>query len=244
MLRLILVALFLVIYFIFSIPFWGVTWIIGRFNKDAKDRINYSCVQWAFGIVYRLSGVKPVIQGLENIPKDTAVLYIGNHQSIFDVVMTYHLAPGITGFMAKDNIRKIPFLSRWMKLTYCLFLTRTDPRIDLKEIVKAIDYVKAGKSIFIFPEGTRTKTGEMNAFHEGSFKIATKSNCPIVPVAITGTRDIFENHMPFLKSSKVVISYGKPIILSELDAEQKKHLGVYCQGIIEEALKENEALMK
>ena len=242
MIRLIFAVLFVTIYLILSIPVWGINWLIGLKNKDLMDRINYKNVQWAFKWVYRISGIKPVVRGLENVPKDQAFLFVGNHQSIFDVVLCYHFAPGITGFMAKDVLKKVPLLSTWMKLTYCLFLTRTDPREDMKIILKAIEYVKAGKSMFIFPEGTRAKTGEMAAFHEGSFKVATKGGVPVVPVAITGTREIFEAHTPFIKRGTVVITYGEPVDIATLEGDDRKYPGVYFQNLISEMLVENEKI--
>ena len=82
--------------------------------------------------------------------------------------------------------------------------------------------IKSGISVFLFPEGTRSKTGKMGEFKDGGFKIATKSKAPVVPVGITGTNDILENHFPFIKSGKVIVSFGKPIYTTDMDrAEQK-----------------------
>jgi 1-acyl-sn-glycerol-3-phosphate acyltransferase len=98
--------------------------------------------------------------------------------------------------------------------------------------------MKNGISIFIFPEGTRNKHEEplLLPFKEGSFKMAEKSGCPIVPVALTNTREIFENHLPFVHPCKVIIEYGTPIHPNELSKEEKKHLGGYTQKMIEEML--------
>ena len=76
-------------------------------------------------------------------------------------------------------------------------------------------------------------------FKDGSFKIAQKTGCPIIPMALTGTADIFENHFPWLHSTEVKLTYGEPIILSELSKEDQKHIGVYCQNVIHEMLQEH-----
>lgn len=177
---------------------------------------------------------------MEHIPTDQAVLYIGNHRSYFDIVLSYSRCPGLTGYISKDLLEKVPILRAWMRRVYCLFLNREDPRQGLKTILTAIEYVKSGVSIFIFPEGTRAKTDEMLPFKEGSFKVATKTGCPIIPVAFTNTSAIFEDHVPFIRKARVVITYGEPILPSELAPEQKKHIGAYVQGIIADMLKENE----
>ncbi len=98
------------------------------------------------------------------------------------------------------------------------------------------EQVKAGYSIFISPEGTRNHGKEMLPFKEGSFKVAEKTGCAIIPVALTNTDDIFENHVPRVKATKVVIEFGKPIYPNQLDKEQRKKLGSYVQNIIKEML--------
>ncbi len=236
MLRTIISVLFVVIFLIVSIPIWLILLILGLFNKHAKDVWAYNIVAWAFGVVAFLSGVKYEVHGFENIPKDKSVLYIGNHQSFFDVILGYHLCPAVTGFMSKKTFEKVPLLNVWMKMNYCLFLTRTDPRQDLKLILKAQDFIKAGISIFIFPEGTRSKTGEMGTFHEASFKIATKTGCPIVPVAFTNTREVLEAHFPKIKSTRVIVTFCPPIDPGTLEGDDKKHVGAYVKGILQNQL--------
>ena len=236
MIRTIITLAFVVIFLIVSIPIWLILLIIGLFSKPTKDKLAYNIVAWAFGVVAFLSGVKYEVNGYENIPKDTAVLYIGNHQSFFDVVLGYHICPAVTGFLSKKTFEKVPLLNVWMHMNYCLFLTRTDPRQDLKLIIKAQEYIKQGISMFVFPEGTRSKTGEMADFHEASFKIATKTGCPIIPVSFTNTREVFEAHLPRLKKTHVIITFGQAIDPASLEGENKKHVGAYVKSIIEAQL--------
>ncbi len=236
MLRTILDILFITLFLIVSIPIWGILFILGLFNKSLKNKISYDIVAWAFGVVAFIAGVKYDVHGIENIPKNKSVLFVGNHQSFFDVVLGYHLCPAVTGFMSKESIKKVPLLNVWMILNYCLFLTRTDPRQDLKLILKAADYIKEGINIFIFPEGTRSKTGEMAQFHEASFKIATKAGCPIVPVCFTNTRQILEAHMPRIKRTHVIITFCPPVDPTTLTSDDKKHVGAYVHGLMEKQL--------
>ncbi len=236
MIRTIIVLLFVIIFLIISIPIWLVLAIIGLFNKPLKDKISFRIVAGAFHIVWWLSGVKPTVKGLEKVPTDKPVLYVANHLSFFDVILTYSLCPGVTGFLSKKTFEKVPLLNVWMHMNYCIFLTRTDPRTDLKLILKAIDYIKAGVSMFVFPEGTRSKDGTMADFHEATMKLATKTGCPVVPVAITGTRAILEDHLPAIKAGKVSITYCDPIDPAALTGDDKKYLGAYVKGIIEKQL--------
>ena len=242
MIRLLVIALFLIVFFIFSIPLYLIEWLIGKVNPHARDISSLRIVQGAFKIILFLSGCKLKVIGEEHVPKDEAVLYIGNHRSFFDVVITYARCPGLTGYLAKKEIEKVPFLSTWMRYLYCLFLDRKDIKQGLKTILTAIDHVKQGISIFIFPEGTRS-TGadqaELLPFHEGSFKVATKTDCLIVPVALTNTSQILEDHFPFIKSTQVTLEYGKPFRPSELSKEDRKVIGSYTRDIIQKMVKKN-----
>lgn len=243
MIRLIFVALFVVLFLIIGIPVLGIEWLIGKVSKKTMDYSSLRLVQWAFKMIIKLAGIELTVIGEENI-SEGPVLYIGNHRSFFDVPITYPRCPIRTGYIAKKEMEKVPLLSTWMKRLHCLFLNRNDLKQGLKTILTAIEKVKSGISICIFPEGTRNKNEDeldMLPFHEGSFKIAAKTNCPIIPMAISGSADIWENHFPRVKKTHVILEYGKPIYIDQLEKEDKKHLGAYTQNIIHEMLVKNKA---
>ncbi len=240
--RTIIVSLFLLIYAILSIPLYLVEFIIGKINPRAKVRSSQFLVAKAFRIVLFLSGTKFTVIGKENVPKE-AVLFVANHRSYFDIVLTYVTTPHLTGFVAKKEMRHIPCISHWMRYLNCLFLDRSDVRAGLKTILQGIENIKNGYSMFIAPEGTRNQEKEMLPFKEGSFKLAQKSGCPIVPIALTNTDDIFEKHSPWVRRAKVVIHYGEPINMKELSPEHQKHIGSYVQEIIRQMLAEDEKLL-
>lgn len=224
-----------------------VEWLIGKINKRAKDISSLRIVQWGFRVILWITGVKVTTIGLEKVPKDQPVLYVANHRSYFDILLISVRNHNLTGFVAKKELGKIPFLNIWMKYIYCLFLDRENIREGLKTILQAVEYVKSGISMVIFPEGTRNKAEDdldILPFHDGSFKIAQRSGCAVVPIAINNSCDIFEKHMPKLKTVKVVMEYCDPIILSDLPKEDQKRIGAYTQNIILEKLKKNQELVK
>lgn len=233
MIRLVGVFLFLVIYFIISLPIQLAELIIQKFNMDIRNKSSLSFVQWGLKCVMFISGVKLEVKGYENIPKDTPVLFVGNHNSFYDIIVTYPLMERPTGFVAKKEIKKVPFLSWWMYFVNCIFLDRSDPRAGLKSVLDAAGLIKKGISIFLFPEGTRSKDGNMLEFKDGGFKIATKSKCPIVPVGITGSADVFENHFPLIKSTKVTVTFAEPIYTADLSREETKGLSARVKGEIQ-----------
>ena len=239
MIRLIFVALFVVLFLIIGIPVLGIEWLIGKVSKKTMDYSSLRLVQWAFNMIIKLAGIELTVIGEENI-SEGPVLYIGNHRSYFDIIITYSRCPRLTGYIAKDTMGKVPLLNIWMKRLYCLFLDRTDMKKGLKTILTGIDQIKAGISMCIFPEGTRNKTAdEMLPFKAGSLKLSEKTGCPIVPMAITNSADILENHFPKVKPTHVILQYGTPIYLDQLSADDRKHLATYTQNTVHELLADN-----
>ena len=116
MIRSLLIVILIVAFLILSIPILIVEWIIGKFNPYARDISSLRIVQFMFKLILFIAGTKVTVIGEDRIPKDTPVLYVGNHRSYFDVVLTYARCPGLTGYVAKDSMKKIPLLSSW-----CIF---------------------------------------------------------------------------------------------------------------------------
>lgn len=241
MIRFILTAIVLLILLILACPLLLVCLILKYIAPKAEEKFIMGLIRWFMWNLYFVSGAKVTYKGVDNIPKDTGVLYIGNHNSYFDIIFTYYMLPGNVGYIAKKELEKVPIISWAMKLSYCLFLDRDNMKQGLAVILKAIEYVKKGVGIFIFPEGTRSKDGKMAEFKEGSFKIAQKSGCPIVPVAFSNTADVFEKHIPKIKAANVIIEFLPPIYPKDLDKEESKRIGKIVQNVIEEAVQKNNA---
>lgn len=241
--RLILTLLFLLLFFIISLPLLLIEFIIGLFNRKAQIASSQAIVVAAFRILLFICGVKRTVIGVENVPKGEPILYVSNHRSYFDIPVAYVTVPTLTGFVAKKEIARVPILRTWMRFLQCLFLDRNNIRQGLETILKAIEQIKAGYSIFISPEGTRNHGKDLLPFHGGSFKIAEKTGCAIVPVSISNADAVFENHMPWIRSAHIIIEYGKPVYIKDLPKQQQKSIGSYVQGIIRDTLEKNSRLL-
>lgn len=243
MIRVSLVALFLVIYFILFLPLMLFEFILRKFNMRASVTSSQAFVRFNFKIVLFITGTKVTVKGLENIPKDQPVLFVSNHRSLADIPVAYTTLPVNAGFIAKKEMEHIPGLSWWMRLLNCQFIDRENIKEGMKTILKGIELIKDGYSIFIAPEGTRSKTDDMLPFKEGSLKMAEKTGCPVIPVALNNTDAVFEKQFPRVKKAHVIIEYCKPVYPAELEKEQRRHLGAYVQEIIREKLEENKSLV-
>lgn len=242
MLRFILFVILLILIVLIGFLFFPVIWIarlFGEKGKKASQWISLWFVQTACRLAKPISGAKLDVKGLENISKDRPVVYLINHRSIFDIILTYPYFKTLTGFVAKKELSKIPIFSYWLKLANGLFLDRQNIREGLKTILKAIDKVKAGTSMCIFPEGTRNKQEDPYAlleFHDASFKLAEKTGADIVPIALLHTADCFENHAPKIKATNVKMTVGAPIHLDDLSKEDRKFIGRYVQNVMTEMM--------
>lgn len=207
-------AIMYVIVFIFFVPwtlFAGtILLIIGIFSKSARERVTLVIVRLALRIVLFMAGTRVTLRNVEYATKEPCLL-VGNHRSYFDIITTYPFIKGRLGYVAKKEFAKIPPLAFWMKLAGCIFLDRSDPRKGLATINECAEAIKSGRTMFVFPEGTRNHTQEMIEFHDGSYKIADKAGCPIVPVALYGTDEIYEYHITYFKPTHVYIQFGEPI---------------------------------
>lgn len=242
MIRLILAGIAIFFFLIFCIILIPIEWIIGKFSPAAVDKSRLKIVQGFLRILLFICGTRMTVIGRDRIPKDTAVLYAINHRSMFDILVTLTWWPTVTGYVSKKEYEKVPLLSWWIRWLHGLFLDRENLRQGLKVILAAIENVKSGISMAIFPEGTRNRgsdEGELLPFHEGSFKIATKAGCPIVPVALCHTSQAFEDHIPWLKATHVILEYGEPIYPSKLTREEKKFIGKKVRQIVAEMIAKN-----
>ena len=137
MIRLVLVAIYLFLFLLLSIPVLIAEHFIGKRNPGHRDRLSKALVGWGFRCIAWLAGTKLIVRGQENIPSDSAVLFVGNHRSYFDF-------PGITGYVAKKEMLRYPLLSNWMRNIHCLFLDRDNIKEGLKTILAGVEEVKKG----------------------------------------------------------------------------------------------------
>ena len=124
-------------------------------------------------------------EGLDNIPKENGFMFFPNHQGMYDVLAIMDVCPVPISVVAKKEVEHVPFLKQVFACIHALFMERENLRQSMQVINEAADVGKDGKNIILFPEGTRSRKGnQLLEFKSGSFKIAVKAKCPIVPVAL------------------------------------------------------------
>lgn len=175
---------------------------------------------WARSLV-NLTGSKVEVVGAELIPSQGAVLFAANHQGNFDIPLLLGFVPGSKGFVAKIELKRFPLINIWMKKIHCVFIERGNLRKSLLTMREVIEILKAGHSMVVFPEGTRSKGKPMGEFKRGSLGIAEKANVPVVPITIVDSYKIMEGNSGFaITPANVKIIISKPIYPRKLSFGQ------------------------
>ena len=203
-------------------------------KAGAYDKASRICRRW-IGPIQRLGGVDLTKHGEENLVTDRPVLYVGNHQGDMDILLIMHEFGELYSIIAKIETKKIPVVSHWMANVDCIFMDRGNPRQTLECIRKAQELLEAGRSVVVFPEGTRSKGPEMNEFKSGALRCALKAKVPVVPFVIDGTYNVFETQR-YLKKAHVDLSI-LPAVEPEEFAGMKTHeLSAMLQQKIQDEL--------
>lgn len=234
----VIIAIYFVFIFTLTLPILLICHFEKKINPaKAQSIATLGAKIWAKGCLF-FGCVKAQVIGKSNIPNEP-VLFVANHRGLYDIPVFYAKVGREVGFIAKSEMKKIPVMRLWMENIGCLFLDRKDTRAGLKTILKGIDYIKNGGSLIICPEGTRSHDGKLGEFKEGSFKLAEKSGCPIIPVAFIGTDDLFENCKYGNKPGRCKLVFGEPIYISSLNGDNRKFLGRYVRNEVQKLIDQN-----
>lgn len=231
-----------------TLRFYGYLWgflvscilklpLLKRYQKQGDRTAQLALVDTMAGNLMdrlvRISGASVTVTGREHVPTDEAILFVGNHQSNLDIPLLFSTSPVKMSFVAKKELGSIPLIGFWMKEGACTFLDRDNPRASLKTINETAQLLSSGRSMAIFPEGTRSKSPKMGDFKAGSMKIATKANIKIIPVSIRDSYRLLEEHGR-ITPAPVSVHYGAPIDASQF--KDTKELATLVERRIQEHL--------
>ena len=184
--------------------------IIAGLIDDSGNRVHRLGRLWARTII-RASGIKVDVEGRDNIPMGRPVVFACNHASQFDIPILYEALPVQFRFVAKKELFKIPFLGLAMRLAGHIPIDRSGGKAALRSLQEAVGGLKMGRSIIIFPEGTRSPDGRLGPFKTGGILIAVRAGCPIVPVAISGSHNVLPRGSLRVRPGRIKVTIGLPV---------------------------------
>ena len=204
--------------------------------KKGHDK-NYKLAQKMARGILKLIGAKLHVEGKENLLDKGTCVYMGTHKSYLDILILMVLVEEPLTFIGKAEVDKIPFIGTWFHAAGGIPMERDDIRQSFKVILEAIEQLKDGHSVAIFPEGTRAKGREMGDFKAGSFKLATKANVPIIPIAMQDTFKLLEEKRR-VQPSDIYVKIGKAIDVPGLTKEKKKTVAKDTESYMKQLLEE------
>lgn len=194
--------------------------VILSFFFDRKGNAVHSIGRFWSRAILLLAGVHVNVKGIENIPKGRPVIIASNHQGAFDIPVLQGYIPLSFRWIAKKSLFKIPVIGWSMSLAGYIAIERESGSKAYRSIIKAAEKIRSGTSVLIFPEGTRSESGEVLPFKKGGFLLSQKSGVPILPVAIKGTAGIMKRGSIWITPSEVSVSIGRPIETEGVEEEK------------------------
>ena len=228
MIRTVLTAITVVIA---TVIFGSLATIFGIFNPYSKFVYIFAQI-WA-RMILCTAGTKIEVEGLANIDFNKNYVFIGNHQSHFDVLAVFRVLPMTVRFLAKKELFKIPLFGWAIASVGMIKIDRSNHEKSLRSIEIAQEIIKKEKiSLVIFPEGTRSFDGQMQRFKKGAFVIAIRGGLPIIPVSISGSRFILRKHSLRIEPGIIKLVFDKAIETPNYSYNQRDKLVAITQEII------------
>lgn len=204
-------------------------------SEEERQVISEVCRYWSDKVVKYLD-LTIDIKNPQYLPQNGPVVYVANHQSYADILVFLNITKHQIGFIAKEELTKIPMFSSWTTRIESLFIKRGDARASLMTINEGADMLRNGYSLVIFPEGTRSRSGRMGEFKQGSLKLATRAKAVVVPVTLNGTYKVFEETGKISKGQRVEAVIHEPIDTSKLDRKEQSELSGRLEEIVRSGL--------
>jgi 1-acyl-sn-glycerol-3-phosphate acyltransferase len=202
-----------------------------------EDKLQRYPRQWA-RLFCLIAGVRVTIEGADKLQPQTGYIYCANHLSQFDIFSFQGYFPLSFRWLAKEELFKVPFLGRAMTNAGAIAINRSHGREAVKSLQQAAERIKAGTSILIFPEGTRSPDGMLQPFKGGAMLLAIKAGVPIVPVAFVGSYAVLPKGAFFPRPGTITIKVGDPVSVSGSSNKDKQALAITIHDKVAELLEQ------
>ncbi|MGB9701703.1 MAG: lysophospholipid acyltransferase family protein [Candidatus Kapaibacteriota bacterium] len=175
--------------------------------------------------ILKIAKIKPNIIGIENVDLNENYVFVANHTSLFDIPILQAKIPVNFRMIYKKELEKIPFFGLVLKKSPYISIIREESKNAMESINQAIESIKTGTSVVIFPEGTRSKDGQLQEFKRGAFLLAARAGKPIIPITIIGTDKILPKGKLEFNSGEITVIFDKPIpVNQEISRKEEKEL--------------------
>ena len=201
------------LYLLFLVPFTLLCSLcaVAAGVFEGSGRSGHACARFWSLWCLRVARIRLEVTGLDRVPAQGPVIFMGNHQGNFDIPAITMAIPRRFSWIAKEELFRIPLFGSAMRRAGYIPLDRSDGRKALKSMKLAAERIAAGASVVIFPEGTRTVDGSLLPFKRGAFLLASKAGVPVVPFTINGSREINPRNRRELNPGTIGVSFAAPV---------------------------------
>ena len=205
--------------------------------------VRWKSGMWALGhfgakLALALAGIRYRVSGLQQVPTGTAVVFCANHESNVDPPVLFEALHPRLHMLYKAELHKFPVMGTVFDVGGFVPVERYDRESAMRSIALGAESLKAGNSFLIFPEGTRSRTGDLLPFKKGGFIMAIQAQVPIIPVAISGGRAAMRKGSPIVKPVKVTVRVGQPVPTTGLTLDDRDQLIARVRGDVAKLLRE------
>jgi len=228
------IRLFFLFVWTLSLMFFAPLMILFTFNRQAP--LYVARTLFSKGLIW-ISGSKLTVYGAENAPKDKPVIFVANHCSHLDIGVLCRVAPVNLHFIGKKELMWVPIVGWYMVVAGHILIDRSNKRKAVLSLKQAAIKIKNGKSVAMYPEGTRSKTGQLSVFKKGAFHLAIDAGVSVVPVHIKGTHEIWPAKKNTITPGPITVHIGKPIDSSKYSKDTVRDFVAETRAAIEEMSK-------
>ncbi|MFQ5956409.1 MAG: lysophospholipid acyltransferase family protein [Candidatus Brocadiales bacterium] len=222
---------FRLIYLVYAWIIIAGIWLIGYFfaaltsvGSGRKEHIYNTFCRLGARLTAKGLGIHIVVEGIENIPKGEPVIFICNHQSFFDIYTAFGFIPQNFCFISKEEVFSVPLVGTYMTTAEHIPLAREEDRRSYTSLTKAVRKAREGRSLLVFPEGTRSQDGRLGPFKRGISLIVLKAGRKVVPMCIIGSRNFLPKGewLPHPANREIRVRFGKPIEFARVSKMTKE----------------------
>ena len=223
---------------VFTSVFGVTAMILSPFNPSGR-LVHWFARWWARTLLW-VGRISVRLDGLDNIPAGKPCVLVANHASAADIPILFGSLPIQFRIIAKDSLFHIPVLGWCMRLAGYISVNRSNPKKAMRSLKKAARQIREGYPAVVFPEGTRTRTGELQPFKTGAFLLAIESGVPVVPVGISGSYDILvRGSMKIRPDAQVVLRIGPSIETAGCTTRDRRSLSEQARKAVEDCLRQD-----
>jgi 1-acyl-sn-glycerol-3-phosphate acyltransferase len=207
------------LFFLVPITLFFSIWALAAIPFDRSGKwFRRSPLLWSKIILWTF-GIKIKVAGYENLDNSKSYVFVSNHASMFDIPTVMVALKGRVNIVFKEELTYVPVWGWALRFGHFIMIDRSNPRKALASIERAAETIRAGSSVILFPEGTRTQDGKLQPFKRGAFSLAAKAGVPVVPLTINGTFKIMPKGSFSVIPANISVIIGMPVYFKKMSGK-------------------------